>query len=315
MLSSRLAQGRPLLLDAAMGTELDRRGVRTALPLWSAVGLIERPDVVRAIHRDDLRAGADVVTTNTFRTTRRTLRRASRDPAEAERLNRLAVALARAARAETGRADALIAGSLAPLEDCYSPELTPAFATALTEHREQARFLAAAGVDLLMVETMPTAAEAEAALIAAKETGLEATVGFVCAPPAPDEGVRLLSGESLAEAVARVERHAPAAILANCAAPPVIAAALAELRTLTDRPIGGYANIGVVDAETGWAADRSVTGQVYAGAVAAWLRLGARLVGGCCGTTPAHTAALRTLLDAGEASRDRPASPSATGDG
>ena len=298
--SVRLAGHRPLLLDAAMGTELDRRGVRTTLPLWSALGLIERPDVVRAIHHDNLVAGADVLTTATFRTTRRMLTRGGRDPEEVQGLNELAVRLAREAREASGRPDALVAGSIAPLEDCYSPWLTPPFAKALAEHREQAALLAAAGADFLLIETMPTAVEAEAALIAARETGLEATVGFVCA--APGEPVRLLSGESLTAAVARVERLEPAAILVNCAAPPVIAAALAELRTLTDRPTGGYANIGTVDDVTGWTADPTVTGEACAAAAAAWLRLGARLIGGGCGTTPAHTAALRALLDGGRRS-------------
>jgi S-methylmethionine-dependent homocysteine/selenocysteine methylase len=208
-----------------MGTELDRRGVPTTLPLWSAIGLLERPDVVRAVHRDDLLAGAEIVTTNTFRATARTLARAGRDPAAAADLNRLAVRLAREAMAETGRPDALVAGSIAPLEDCYSPWLTPPFDVALAEHRQQAAALAAAGADFLLVETMPTAVEAEAALVAARETGLEATVGFVCevVPDPATGGIRLLSGETLAEAVARVAPHEPTAILANCAAPPVIA--------------------------------------------------------------------------------------------
>jgi S-methylmethionine-dependent homocysteine/selenocysteine methylase len=279
-LAKRLARDRPLLLDAAMGTEIDRRGLPTTLPLWSALGLIQRPELVRAIHVDNLRAGAEVITTDTFRTTARTLRRAGRDPAEAAGLDRLAVRLAAAARTEAGRADALIAGSIAPLEDCYSPRLTPPLAVALAEHRQQAASLAAAGVDFLMVETMPTAGEAEAALLAAKESGLEATVGFVCAAPAAPDAP-----------------HAPEAILVNCAAPSVITAALAELRGLTDRPFGGYANIGTVDDTTGWAADTSISGVAYAAVASEWLRLGARLIGGCCGTTPEHVAALRALID------------------
>lgn len=139
---------------------------------------------------------------------------------------------------------------------------------------------------------MPSAAEAEAALVAARETGLEATVGFVCGPDG-----RLLSGEELATAVARVEPHGPVAILVNCAAPPVIAVALAELRRSTVVATGGYANVGVVNATYGWAADAAITPEVYAAFATGWLELGARLVGGCCGTTPAHTAALRVLID------------------
>ncbi len=294
----RLGSGETLLLDAALGTELDRRGLTTSLPLWSALGPLERPDLVRAIHVDNLDAGADAITTATFRTTARTLAKAGLDRADAPRLDEQAVALAQEARRQANRPDALIAGSIAPLEDCYSPSLTPPPDHALDEHRAQARTLAEAGVDLLVVETMPTIGEAVVALRAARETGLAATVGVVVAPPGDDEVPRLLSGETLADAVAAFEPLGPAAILVNCAAPDVITAALRELRRLTDLPIGGYANLGEVDEERGWEPDAEFGGGRYAESAAAWLALGAQIVGGCCGTTPEHTAALRRLLDA-----------------
>jgi S-methylmethionine-dependent homocysteine/selenocysteine methylase len=296
----RLGKGPPLLLDAAMGSELDRRGLATTLPLWSARGLLQRPELVRQIHKENLLAGADVITTNTFRTTAHTLRRAGLDPGQAAELDALAVRLAREARANVGRGEALIAGSIAPLDDCYQPVFAVAPEVALAEHRTQARNLTEAGVDVLMIETMPTATEAAIALRAAVETGLSSTVGFVCAPPAVGEPVRLLSGETLAAAVAAVASLGPAAIFVNCAAPPVISAAMRELRELTTLPIGGYANIGTVDDEVGWAPDERLTGEAYAAFAVDWLRLGARIVGGCCGTTPRHTAALRRMIDGDE---------------
>src|SRR5512147_2343807 len=102
-LTARLVRGEVVILDGAMGTELDRRGVATPLPLWSARALLDAPEVVLAIHEDYIRAGADVVTTNTFRTTARTLRRAGLEPDEGERLTRLAVELARDARSRAHR--------------------------------------------------------------------------------------------------------------------------------------------------------------------------------------------------------------------
>jgi S-methylmethionine-dependent homocysteine/selenocysteine methylase len=293
----RLRYGTPLVLDAAMGSDLDRRGLPTMLPLWSAVGLLERPDLVRQIHLENLLAGADVITTDTFRTTARTLRHAGIDPVHAAELDVLAVQLAIDARTEAGRPEALIAGSMAPLEDCYRPTFETPPEVALTEHRAQAGNLAAAGVDLILVETMPTAAEAEIALRAAIETGRPATVGFVCALPDRGQPVQLLSGETLHDAVARVSPLAPAAIFVNCAAPPVITAALRELRELTTLPIGAYANVGHGDDERGWSPHGAITGERYAAHAADWIALGARVVGGCCGTHPAHTAALRRLVD------------------
>jgi S-methylmethionine-dependent homocysteine/selenocysteine methylase len=280
-----------------MGSDLDRRGLPTTLPLWSALGLIERPDLVRQIHLDNLRAGADIVTTNTFRTTARTLRYAGLDAERAGELDALAVRLAQEAREEAGRPDALIAGSIASLEDCYLPVFETPPDVAFAEHAEQAKNLAAAGVDLLMIETMPTVAEATIALAAALETGLPATVGFVCAPPTTGEPVRLLSGETLGDAVAAVAPLGPAAIFVNCAAPPVITAAIRELVALTALPVGGYANVGHVDDEVGWSPSGGMTGEQYAEHALLWLQMGAQVVGGCCGTQPKHTAALRRIVD------------------
>jgi homocysteine S-methyltransferase len=86
-------------------------------------------------------------------------------------------------------------------------------------------------------------------------------------------------------------------IFVNCAAPLVITAALRELRELTTLPIGAYANVGNVDDERGWSPHGAITGERYAEHAAEWITLGARVVGGCCGTHPAHTAALRRLVD------------------
>ena len=293
----RLREGKPLLLDAAMGSDLDRRGLATTLPLWSALGLLERPDLVRQIHLDNLLAGADIITTNTFRSTARTLRHAGLDPARAPELDALAVRLAWDAREAAGRPDVFIAGSIAPLEDCYLPVFDTPPDVAREEHRAQARNLAAAGVDFLMVETMPTAAEAALALQSALDTDLPASVGFVCAPVAEGEPVRLLSGESLAHAVSLVDPLGPAAIFANCAAPAVITAAIGELVTLTQLPVGGYANAGHTDDEVGWSSDGGMTGERYAEFAALWVQSGARIVGGCCGTNPEHTAAVRQVVD------------------
>ena len=142
----RLRDGPPLVLDAAMGSDLDRRGLPTTLPLWSALGLLERPDLVRQIHLDNLLAGADIVTTDTFRTTGRTLLKAGLDPGRAPELDCASGAAGeRGATWRSGRSDAFIAGSIAPLEDCYLPVFETPPEIALAEHRAQARSLAADG--------------------------------------------------------------------------------------------------------------------------------------------------------------------------
>src|SRR5512146_2033834 len=98
----QLATGNALLLDGATGTELQRRGVDTSLPLWSARALLEAPEVLRAIHADYIAAGADILTTNTFRTHRRTLTRAGLGERTHE-LTQLAVKIAREAAQQADR--------------------------------------------------------------------------------------------------------------------------------------------------------------------------------------------------------------------
>src|SRR5262249_29879616 len=136
-LTARLTRGELVLLDGALGTELERPGIDTSLPLWSARALLDPPERVRAIHEEDTRAGADVVTADTFRTTPRMLRNTVLS--DVDQVSTLAVSLAAEARkrAASGR-DVWIAASIAPLEDCYRPDLMPDLETAEYEHRDQA---------------------------------------------------------------------------------------------------------------------------------------------------------------------------------
>jgi S-methylmethionine-dependent homocysteine/selenocysteine methylase len=293
----RLALPRPILLDGATGTELNRRGVDTGLPLWSAGALLAAPQVVSEIHADYVRAGAEMLTSNTFRTHRRSLARAGADyAARAGELTSLAVRLARA-EARKAPSECFVAGSQSPLEDCYSPQLVPPQAECEREHAEMAGHLAAAGVDLILVETMNTIREAVVATRAARATGLPVLTSFVCR----SDG-RLFSGESVTEAVQAVAGLGVAGLLINCTPSVTIHQPFAELRAAAKKqpaplPIQGlYANIGHTNDIDGWTATQDVTPLEYARLASEWLKQGANLVGGCCGTTPAHIAALRQML-------------------
>ncbi len=291
-LARRLAAPEPLLLDGATGTELEHRGVSTGLPLWSARGLLEAPEVVRAIHRDYVAAGADLLTANSFRTQRRALAHAGLAE-RADELTRLAVALARSAAdaATTGRR-VFVLGSAPTLEDCYRPGDVPDDGTLAAEHAEHLGHLADAGADGLLLETLNTVREAVAAARAARATGLPFLVSFVCW-----EGDALLSGEPLASALAAVAPFGPAAVGVNCLPPSNVPACLPALRA-AGRPFAVYANLGAPDDETGFRRSEDCAPATFAGYATAWLAAGARVVGGCCGTTPAHVAALRRRLDA-----------------
>jgi S-methylmethionine-dependent homocysteine/selenocysteine methylase len=290
-LQAQIASGPPLLLDGALGTEIERRGVPCGLPLWSTHALVEAPDVVRSIHRDYVRAGARVLTACTFRTQARSLAAAGlpEPAARASELCERAVALAREAiHGATDRV--LVAGSAPPLEDCYRPDLVPTDADALREHREHARNLARAGVDLIAVETMNTAREARAAAEAAAETGLPFWVSFTCGPDA-----ELLSGEPLARAVDAVREARPLAVGVNCLPPDLVPACLPVL-SACGLPFLVYANLGAPDPRGG--RTHACSPEAYAEHARGWLRAGARAIGGCCGTGPEHVRALARAFGA-----------------
>lgn len=273
------------LLDGALGTELTRRGCDTTLPLWSARALLEAPDVVAAIHADYVAAGARVLTANTFRTNPRTLARAGLAGHTAD-LTARAVGLARSAAGSGIQ----VAGSMAPVEDCYSPWLVPDDAALRAEHAELAAALAAAGCDLILVETMNTVREAVIAARAAAATGLPVWVSFTL-----DPRNRLLSGETLAEAIAGLRPLRPQAALVNCIPVAQVDAALTDLRaalTETGTPFGAYANVGHVDDTVGWTLTDAVSPDAYAASARGWTALGASILGGCCGTTPEHVRAM-----------------------
>ena len=289
-----------LLLDGATGTELARRGVDTHGPAWSAPAVERARDVLAAIHAEHARAGADVITANTFRTQRRALsrigqaRRAREWTVEAVRIARQAVE--QVLEEQGGERAVRVAGSVAPLEDSYRPDLAPDEATARREHDEHAGHLAEAGVDLLLVETMTTIAESRAATAAAAGTGLETWSSVTT----DRSGERLLSGEAITAWVESLASYRPAALLVNCIAPEAARAALTLLAPLA-REVGSlpgaYANLGSSEPLPGGGFDIALEPDAYAETAKGLLAAGARILGGCCGTTPDHTRALRGLLD------------------
>lgn len=296
-LTELLANRALLVLDGAMGTELLRQGVDLSAPLWSANAIIRAPHLVRNLHYHYLHAGADIITTNTFRGNQRALRKAGME-ARWEEINLRAVEFAFEARERyRPTRPVLVAGGLAPVEDCYRPEDVPPQEELREEHRKQAALLAMFGVDILLAETMMTVREAAAAAEACALTGKEFAVSFVTDPSG-----RLLSGESLLEAVSAVSPFGPAALMLNCVSAANMRGAFTTLREAvasTAPPVGVsspacgcYANTGDPGPMGEDAIRRDVDAQAFAEAADDWVRDGARIVGGCCGTTPAFIEAL-----------------------
>lgn len=289
---TRLKQPEPLLLDGATGTELTRRGVDTGLPLWSANALLsdEGMRVLEQIHVDYLAAGADIIAANTFRTHIRALA-PSGNGHRALELTQRAVDIARAAIAETpGEKPRFVAGSISTLEDCYRPDLVPPEDECRAEHSERVHHLVACDVDLLLLETFNTIREAVVAAKLATISGTSVIVSFV-----PDREGRILSGETLTEAAHQLLPLGVVALGVNCGPTPNLSAPLAELRAACgpDFPLIAYGNIGYPDEQVGWVNTDSEDPHVYRQYAAHWP---VHIVGGCCGTTPAHIAELRAVL-------------------
>jgi S-methylmethionine-dependent homocysteine/selenocysteine methylase len=285
-----------ILLDGAMGTELQRRGLRTLLPLWSAHALVKAPDLVRTIHTEYVKAGAQVLTANTFRTAPYTLAKTDMQH-QSEELTRRAVQLAReAASAAPASQKVRVAGSLAPLEDCYRPDLTPPNNLLRSEHRQHARNLASAGVDLILIETQNTIREAFIATEMALLEGIPVWVSVI-----PKDGQTLLSGESLRETARALAGMKPEAILVNCCPPAVATEAIQVVREIWDGPSGAYPNFGIPDDETDSHFSDALSPDKFAQWGAEISAMGVQIIGGCCGTQPAHIAALSQVMESGTA--------------
>jgi S-methylmethionine-dependent homocysteine/selenocysteine methylase len=275
-----------------MGTELQRRGARVDFPLWSAWALLEQPNLVFQIHQEYVEAGADVLTTNTFRTQTRTLAKAGKDCVLARRLTREAVSLALQARASAGASRKVtVAGSVAPLEDCYRPDLSPESAD--DEFRELMEWMLEAGAERLLIETMNNLREMRSALRAAQRTGARF---WVSVNPSNEDPLHLLSGESVAEAAHIAYNEGSDAFFVNCAAIPVIEQAIESLRGRTKLPLGCYANNGIPDSAIGWRFDREVPAETFAEHAVRMRECGVEFIGGCCGTTPEHIRAIAEAL-------------------
>jgi homocysteine S-methyltransferase len=271
------------LLDGATGTELGRRGVDIALPLWSAAALLEAPEVLGAIHRDYLAAGADAITTNTFRTHGRSLTKAGLAHRSAE-LTQQAVRIAAAARDER-RPHALVLGSVAPLEDCYQPALAPDEADCRREHAEMIGNLVDAGVDRILIETMNNLTEARAAAEAACALAPGRWMLSLCTRSTGPPGT-LLSGERVSDLGDVL--HDALAVGTNCVAAPAVESQIGLLRGLLPDHVRiiAYANIGYADQAGNWVTTDAVEPAQYAEYAQRWIEAGATIVGGCCGTTP-----------------------------
>jgi 5-methyltetrahydrofolate--homocysteine methyltransferase len=284
---AELLERRGIILgDGAMGTMLHRAGLTDGAPeRWN----VERPDVVSSIHRAYVDAGSDFISTNTFGGTRNRLQL----DGLADRVFELNEAGARLAREAAG--PRVVAGSMGPTGELMNPLglLTPEGARA--SFAEQAKALKAGGVDFVLIETMSALEEVQAAVEGAREAGLPAIVTMSF-----DTHFRTMMGIKPVTALETLAGWGVTVVGANCGnGPAEIERVMTEMSQA--RPEGvvlmAKSNAGMPR----WKDDRITYGgtpEVMADYARRMKALGVRIIGGCCGSTPEHIAAMRAAIDA-----------------
>lgn len=287
------------LLDGSIGQELVHRAGDRPTPLWSTSVMLDRPELVRAVHGDYFAVGATIATTNTYCVLRDRLRPEGLEDRFAD-LIETALREAEAARDTHGRGR--IAGSLGPLRASYRPDLCPPEEVAAAAYAELVQMMDGR-VDLFLIETVSSILQARGALAGCAGTKLPV---WLSVSVDDEDGTRLRSGEALSDLAPVVEEFCPDALLVNCSRPEAIAAALAILKPL-GLPMGAYAN-GFTQISDGFLEDRPTVDALtarkdlgpaeYADFAMGWVDAGAIVVGGCCEVGPAHIAELARRLTA-----------------
>jgi len=304
-LQAHLAAGTPVIMDGGFGELVTARGGNTTMPLWATHELLKPGggNIVGGIHADYIDAGAAVIETGTFRAQAETFADHQTRAAQGEdglqiieawgipdpsHLSRNAIhtagQLAVAAREQSGKSDIIIAGSVGPIKDCYTPEATPSDRDLAEAHERYIRAFLASGVDFVSIETIPTIREAIAAAKAAEAASLPYSVSWWGA-----KGGSIGHDESLGDGVRALEKAGliPLYVGVNCVPIAIAGTSVKELRNNTGLPIAISANgDGDPKQHNTWKYQHEHN-QHYAEAAKRWVQHGAVLVGGCCGTTPA----------------------------
>src|ERR1700739_4146447 len=286
---------RPVLADGDMGTVLYARGVFINR-CYDELNLSD-PSLILSIHEEYLQSGAEILETNTFGANRFRLTRHGLASKVAE-INAAGVKLARQAVdhiQEKQAGTAYVAGSIGPL----GVRLEPLGKTGLDEARaafaEQIRALADAGVDMLIIETMPALNEAREALLAAQETAPHLPVLVMVTV---DDDSNCLDGSSPQQAAALLTEWGAGAIGVNCSTgPSTVLTAIEAMRSATSLPLAAMPNAGMPRAIEG----RNIylcSPEYMASLARKALAAGAQIVAGCCGTTPNHIRAMRSAMRA-----------------
>lgn len=291
-LSDRLAAGERILIDGATGTDIERRGVPMVDGAWCGSSTFTHPDDVREVHLAHIAAGAELIIANTYASSRHILAQAGIEE-RFEAVNRASVELALEARAQAGRADVVVAGSMSttrqggpfpPLED------------ARTNYLDQGKILADAGAELIILEMMRDIEHTEACLAGARATGLPIWIGIsaVITDGVPTMWDGTISVDTFLQRFASEDVEVMAIMHTET---DDVDACLDVLDQHWSGPVAVYAQSGLFDPPD-WVFIDVITPEDYAAACMRWVDRGVQIIGGCCGIGHEHIAHLRPLVSA-----------------
>ncbi len=302
-LSARLAQGEIIILDGAISSEIQRRGVALDRTSWASRATLEHPEIVREMHADYIRAGADVITANTYGAGSTVMAAAGLSADETDALNRRSVELAVEGRDLAGvDRPVWIAGSLSSMPPMDGEHVTPKGPEAAAGFRRQGEVVAGAGVDLIITEMMVDIPNAVIVTEAALATGLPVWHGLSAEFAEDGKTVRewretsfvdpIEPFDELVATIARMGGEAAGIMHSYC---PVTGPALDIVRAHWSGPTLAYAETGHLHGPD-WVFEDVISPEDYAAIAHGWVEHGTQIIGGCCGTNPDHIRELRETL-------------------
>ena len=280
------------LLDGAMGTELMRAGLDLPLPIWSGDVNLTHPDYIRRIHEAYLTAGADILTTNTFRATPRAYRNNGYEEHEARQRSHESLERAVELAKQLAGVDIIVAGSIAPLEDCYEPDLFPGIEFAQREFRELAIWLQDAGIDVILFETMGSWPEIKTALSVTADLQIPRWLSLIL-----KNGNTLLDGTDLTNILSDIKDYGIEMVLLNCNLCSITADAVDVLLRNWKGSWGVYPNVGAAMPTKEGVIEKKLTIKEFANEINKYLTSGAKVIGACCGSNPKYIRAAREAID------------------
>ena len=266
-----------------MGSELIKRGEILPNHIWSADSNIKNPELVYQIHKNYIEAGSTYITTNTFRTTPRAYQKTGLSESDSTGIahESLKMAVKMAKKATNDKFQAL--GSIAPLEDCYKPELFPGEYIAKKEFKQLGKWLKDEGVDIFLVETMNSIAEARACLDAISDFNLPTWVSFVL-----KNSEELLSGEKLIDTILMIDDYDVNCVLLNCSPLDRTNKAMKIVSENWKKEWGIYPNLGIGEPSPDGIINNIHSEQEFIETINRAKEFGASILGGCCGSDINH---------------------------